>query len=120
MPGASTILRGESGTHLFYPQHENVLPVQDIGFPLALDEDAAAAARGHTAAHAQWRSRVAIGDDSPDSDPHPLGPVVRVYDPAAATLDLRTHLLCPNLPTGDDLRRFVLAGLRLPPQLTMS
>jgi hypothetical protein len=120
MPGAASILQGEAGTHLFHPQHENVLPLHVTGFPLAQDDDAAAAAKRHTTAREQWRARVAAGDASPDSDPHPLAPVVRVYDPAAATLDLRTRLLCPNLPTGDDLRRFVLAALPLPPQLTTS
>jgi ATP-dependent Clp protease ATP-binding subunit ClpC len=120
MPGAASILQGEAGTHLFHPQHENVLPLHVTGFPLAQDDDAAAAAKRHTTAREQWRARVAAGDASPDSDPHPLAPVVRVYDPAGATLDLRTRLLCPNLPTGDDLRRFVLAALPLPPQLTTS
>ncbi|MDB5322104.1 MAG: ATP-dependent Clp protease ATP-binding subunit [Phycisphaerales bacterium] len=118
MPGAGSILRGEESTHLFYPQHENVLPVQVIIVPLAHDDDAAATARKHTGAREQWRAQVAAGEAAPDSDPQPLGPVVRVYDPAAATLDLRTRLLCPNLPTGEDLRRFVLAALPLPLQLT--
>jgi ATP-dependent Clp protease ATP-binding subunit ClpA len=118
MPGATTILGGESGTHLFYPPQENVLPLQVIGFPLARDDDATVTARSHSTARDQWRARVAAGDLLPDSDPHPLTPVVRVYDPAAATFDLRTRLLCPNLPNGDDLRRFVLAALPLPLQLT--
>jgi ATP-dependent Clp protease ATP-binding subunit ClpC len=118
MPGAGSILRGEAGTHLLYPQFENVLPVQVIILPLGQDEDAAATARTHAAARQAWRARVATGQASPDSDPHPLGPVVRLYDPVAATLDLPTRLLCANMPGGEDLRRFVLAALPLPPQLT--
>jgi hypothetical protein len=120
MPGAAAILSGETGTHLFHPPHENVLPLQIIGFPLSQDDEAAATARSHATARERWRARVAAGDASPDSDPHPLAPVVRVYDPAAATLDLRTRLMSPNLPSGDDLRRFVLAALPLPPELIAS
>lgn len=118
MPGAASILNGETGTHLFHPPHENVLPLQVIGFALDQDDDAAAIARSHATAREKWRARVAAGDASPDSDLHPLAPVVRLYDPAAASLDLRTRLMCPNLPTGDDLRRFVLAALPLSPELT--
>jgi hypothetical protein len=117
MPGLAQILQNEQGTHLLYPPNENVLPVQVSIIALAEGEDAAAALKAHSTARQHWRTQVAAGLAQPQSDPHPLGPVVRVYDPAVATLDLRTALLCPNLATADDLRRFILAALPLPAQL---
>jgi len=102
MPGAAAILANQSGTHLFYPPGENVLPVRLGVFPLADEDDptlcAAARARMGTAGA-------------------PLSPVTRLHDPTLATLDLPTRLVCPNLPLSDDLRRFVMAGLELPPAL---
>jgi hypothetical protein len=120
MPGAAAIFHGEQGTHLFYPPHENVLPVQLVATPLAEHEDAATVARDQMTARERWRALVAAGEASPESDAHPLGPVVRIYDPAVATLDLRTGLLCPNLALGEDLRRFILAALPLPARLSTS
>jgi ATP-dependent Clp protease ATP-binding subunit ClpC len=117
MPGIVAILRGEIGTHLLYPPRENVLPVQVFSMPLAEGDDALAAARVSAAAHELWRAQVAAGEASPASDPHPLGPVVRVYDPEIATFDFRTALLCPDLPTADDLRRLIMAALPLPLRL---
>lgn len=120
MPGIARILNAEEGTHLLYPPNENVLPLQMSVIPLAEGEDAATVLKAHNAARQHWRNQVAAGVALPQSDPHPLGPVVRVYDPAVATLDLRTALLCPNLATADDLRRFILAALPLPAQLLSS
>ena len=54
------------------------------------------------------------GDNVPPACEEPLGPVLRLYDPDSATLDLRTGLLCEGLPTGDDLRRLILATLPSP------
>jgi len=119
MPGLYRILQHEAGTHLLYPPHENVLPLQVIIIPLEASEDATVAVKSHIAARHLWQSQIATGQTSPDSDPNPLGPVIRIYDPDIATLDLRTNLLCPNLPTADDLRRFILAALPIPAQLMM-
>jgi ATP-dependent Clp protease ATP-binding subunit ClpA len=114
MPGAAAVVAGEQGTHLFYPPHENVLPLQVTATPLAPQDDPKSAAQYLARTRESWRANVAAGKASPDSDPCPLGPIVRVYDPAVGTLDLRSLLLCTNFPTANELRRFLLAGLRLP------
>jgi ATP-dependent Clp protease ATP-binding subunit ClpA len=114
MPGIAAAMAGESGTHLWYPAHENVVPVQVNLIPLADDQNAIEAAKAHLARRQTWRDTVAAGQETLDADPTPLQNVIRVYDPTSATLDLRTGLLCPNLPTADDLWRFVVAQLPLP------
>jgi hypothetical protein len=105
---------------LLYPPNENVAPMQVWVTPLREGQDAAEAIGAQMAARRRWREDVAAGLTQPQSDPHPLGRVVRVYDPAVATLDLRTALLCPELAEAGDLRRFILAGLPLPDLLTMN
>jgi hypothetical protein len=117
MPGAAAVFRGEAGTHLFYPAHENVLPVEVTTRTLSPDDDPDAIARKLTRDREDWRAQVAAGSVSADSGPYRLGPIVRVYDPGVGTLDLRSVLLCANLPTAAELRRFILAGLPLPEQL---
>jgi len=120
MPGAAAVVSGEEGTHLFYPPHENVLPVQVSATPLSPQEDPQATVRKITRIRQTWRADVAAGKAQADSDPFPLAPIVRVYDPAVGTLDLRTLLLCANLPTATELRRFLLAGLPLPEAIATS
>jgi len=120
MPGAAAVVAGEEGTHLFYPPHENVLPVQVTATPLSPQEDPQATVRKITRIRQTWRADVAAGKAQADSDPFPLAPIVRVYDPAVGTLDLRTLLLCANLPTATELRRFLLAGLPLPEAIATS
>jgi hypothetical protein len=114
MPGAAAVMTGEQGTHLFYPPHENVLPVQVTATALSPHDDPRSAMQTITRMREIWRANVAAGRASPDSDPYPLGPIVRVYDHRAGTLDLRSLLLCANLPTAAELRRFLLAGRALP------
>jgi hypothetical protein len=120
MPGAAAVVAGEEGTHLFYPPHENVLPVQVTATPLSPQEDPQATVRKITRIRQTWRADVAAAKAPADSDPFPLAPIVRVYDPAVGTLDLRTLLLCANLPTATELRRFLLAGLPLPEAIATS
>jgi DNA polymerase III delta prime subunit len=117
MPGVCATLGAEAGTHLVYPPHENVVPVRVLVEPLAEGADARAAVGRLNEARQAWRAAVGRGEASPEADPYPLGEVVRLYDPAVATLDLRTRLLCPGLPTGEDVRRFLLAALPAVPGL---
>jgi ATP-dependent Clp protease ATP-binding subunit ClpA len=114
MPGVVGVFEEERGTHVMYPAGENLVPVQVNFTPLAEGADAAGAAKEHLAMRARWREAMAAGRASVAEDPTPLGAVVRVYDPGSVTLDLRTGLLCPNLPTAEDLRRFIVARLELP------
>jgi ATP-dependent Clp protease ATP-binding subunit ClpC len=117
MPGARAILAGEMGTHVVYgPQ--GVTPVQITATSLDADADPLVVAQNRIASRERWHARVAAGEDDPN--PEPLGTVVRITDPAVATLDLRTGLICPNRALGEDLRRFILAALPVPPKLAMS
>ncbi|HEY7116530.1 MAG TPA: AAA family ATPase, partial [Tepidisphaeraceae bacterium] len=117
MPAIARLIAGEAGTHLLHATGETVTPVQLMILPLSPEQDPQAAARQHLAARRQWRHQLATGRSSPDDDPWPLGPVIRIADPALATLDLRSGLLCDGLPRGDDLRRFALASLPIPETL---
>ena len=90
MPGAAAVVKGEEGTHLFYPPHENVLPVQVTGDPLAPHEDLQATVRKSRTSAKHLAADVAAGKArARNPHPFPLGPIVRVYDPAVGTLDLR-------------------------------
>jgi ATP-dependent Clp protease ATP-binding subunit ClpA len=74
----------EVGTHLFCPNHGNVVPV-----------------------------RVEVTDRWPfaPADPFAFGPVLRTYVIGGSTLDLRTGLVAPTAEVGEALRTFTLAGL---------
>jgi hypothetical protein len=118
MPGIVGVMEGERGTHLMYPPHENLVLVQVNLIGLAEGEDAGKAARAHVARRAAWREGIGRGERSVDDDPTPILPVVRIYEPQSVTLDLRTGLLCEGMPAGEDVRRFVVAALPVPPRLS--
>ena len=77
----------EAGTHLFCPNHGNVVPV-----------------------------RVEVLDRWPFAPPDPFafGPVLRTYVEGGSTLDLRTGLVAPAAEVSEALRTFTLAGLGTP------
>ncbi|HSI36028.1 MAG: hypothetical protein ACAI43_22555, partial [Phycisphaerae bacterium] len=75
-------------------------------------EDAGAVARNRAAGRV-----TGPGAAGPSRAADDTGPVVRLYDATSATVDLRTGLICPAMPTADDLRRMVLAGAALPPEV---
>ena len=52
-----------------------------------------------------------------DDNPFPLKPVVRVYDAARGTVDLRTGAVAPADVSPIDLRRLILASLPVPPEM---
>ena len=115
--GALRFAQLEEGTHLFCPPRRNVVPVQVAALPAVAGADVAAALRATLAQRDQWVAAMAAGRAALDDDPRPLRPVVRVYDPQGATLDLRTGLLVDRMPTDRDLRDVDLALLPLPPEL---
>ena len=117
MPAIGRLIASEVGTHLFHVREAGVVPVQVVAVDLGNGRDVGEAVAKHCRARKAWREAVAGGAAAPDGDPHPLGSVVRVYDPGSATLDLRTGLLCDGLPRGEDLRRFILAALPIPEAL---
>ncbi len=114
MPGIFAMVRPESGTHLFFPPHENLVPIQVIATALDESEDAAQAAEQRIAMRNDWRAAVATSQSTPDSAPYPAGPVIRLYDPHTATIDLRTGLLCEKQTSPEEIRRMVLANIPLP------
>jgi hypothetical protein len=120
MPAIGRLVGGEIGTHLFYLAGQHVLPVQVRRVPLGARDSAADASAVDLGARRDWCAKVAAGAVAPDSDPHRLGDVIRVYDAGCATLDLRTGLLCDGLPRGEDLRRFILAAMPVPASLAES
>lgn len=108
LPGISRIMRHEAGTHLLYPGDQNVLPVQVVVRGLSTEEDATTVAARLIEQRNQWRAAVAAGQAPTDADPAPLAPILRIYDPASSTLDVRTGLVCPHFPSPDELRRMIL------------
>jgi hypothetical protein len=116
-PHAVALARMEEGTHLFYPAHENLVPVQVAVLPLQEGENPAARFTTFQNDRRAWLHRLAEGNAALEINPLALRPVLRIYDSQGPTVDLRTGLLTPKLPDGDVLRNFVLAALPLPPEL---
>ena len=103
MPGAARVMGAEAGTHLFAGFGRPPVVVQVI---VTATADPAGTLAAQRAADAAWRA----GRSS--VDPFPLGPVVRVYNAAGVTVDVRSGVAVRGLPTGADVRRFVVAGVR--------
>jgi hypothetical protein len=84
---ARPLARTEAGTHLFCPNHGNVVPV-----------------------------RVEVIDRWPfvPADPFAFGPVLRTYVQGGSTVDLRTGLVVPTAEVMGALPTFTLAGLPRP------
>ena len=117
MPGAQAIFSDEQGTHLFFRADGQPMPVSVMLQPI-IDEEPTAVIEARWKEYQNWRSMLALGEARPQDDPWRLGPVVRVYDQHAGTVDLHTKLVtdAPTL-SPDDLRSFILARLRLPVEL---
>ena len=106
------LAKREEGTHLFFQQDDGMAPVQVIVEPIATDIDAAKAGRLLHERRDCWLARLDRREASLVDDPYPLGYVLRLYDEASVTLDLRTGLT--SLAWKDALRTFLMAGLELP------
>lgn len=117
MPAVAVILAGEAGTHLIIPSHGNIGPVQVRLRPLEIGDDPAAVAESFKAAQESWESALAAGSASPEDDPFPIGPVVRIYEENGPTVDLRNGLISQRWPNADGFRAFVLAQVPLPPEM---
>ena len=105
MPGIARLMVAERGTHLFSGWGRNTVVVQVIVTPTG-DRDAATVLAAQRAAERSWHR------DPNGVDPFPLGPVVRVYDGAGLTVDVRSGLAVRGLPSADDVRRFLVAQVR--------
>jgi len=114
-PSAATVLTAETGTQLFTPPHANVVPVQTIVLPLADGDDPVRRLGELAAQRRRWRDDFCGNKAPADTDPFQLGPVIRVY--AAVTADLRSGLVAAGVPRPEELRKFILTQLPLPPEL---
>jgi hypothetical protein len=117
VPAAAAILAGEAGTHLIIPNHGNIVPVQVRLRLLETNDDPATVAACFHAAQQSWESALAAGSATPEDDPFPVGPVVRIYEEKGPTIDLRSGLICQRWPNNDEFRAFVLAQLPLPREM---
>ncbi|HEY1859163.1 MAG TPA: AAA family ATPase, partial [Gemmataceae bacterium] len=115
-PHARVVARNEAGTHLFFPAHAPVEPVQVLGVPLEEGMPPVAALREWQARREAWQEAVGRGAVSVDDDPLRPGPVVRVYDPRNFFVDSLTGATSET--SGHDLAACMLAALPLPPEIT--
>ena len=111
---AAPMVSHEIGTHLVVDGRGGLVPVQVARLPAGRPDDAggtAALRARFDDARRAWRERVDRGEAAPDDDPFPWGPVVRIYDERAATVDLRTRTSVAGWPGEGDLLTFIAAGL---------
>jgi ATP-dependent Clp protease ATP-binding subunit ClpC len=106
-PGLWPLLANEAGIHVLCRQHENLLPVQIAVLPATSEPP-------RDQVEAFYRERMS---GISRSEVPVLGPLVRFYDEAGPTLDLRSGLSFTGFPAPEDWKRLMLAGLPLPPDL---
>src|SRR5262249_52743982 len=110
MPGAAKLLASEQGTHLLNAPREGLTVVQVNVF--AMDQDnAVERVEGFREKRRKWRTNIQQGLATLDDDAFPLLPVIRLYDPAHLTLDIRTGLAVRGLATPEEMRKFLLAQM---------
>src|SRR5581483_6866329 len=114
---AFTLASREQGTHLFFFTGQHLWPIQVRVFPVGDGEDPDAVIGAHLSAREQWQEPLAAGRVKAEDDPFRLEPVIRVYDQAGVTADLRSGMFVEGLPSPDDLRAFLLSSLLLPEEL---
>lgn len=119
--GASRLAGTEQGTHLYFDENETLAPVQVVVFPLRPGARPREAVREETRERRRWIEKLMLNEAGVNDDPHPLGPVIRIYDQAGgqtkATVDLRSGITIPRFPAMDDLRAFLASSLELPAEL---
>ncbi len=115
-PGVWPLISAEAGVHVWLRFHEVLVPVGVAVHSLG-EEPAAERLATLQAERSAWLSDVANGHAFPTSDPTPLGKIVRFYDEAGPTLDLRSGISLPTQPTPSQYKTLLMAGLELPPEL---
>jgi ATP-dependent Clp protease ATP-binding subunit ClpA len=119
--GAARLAETEQGTHLFFDEGETLAPVQTIAVPLGQNLSPRSAISRQIRRRRAWIERLGKNEATVNDDPHPLEPVIRIYDQFAGltkmTVDLRSGLTAPRFPTKDDLREFLSSSLELPVEL---
>ena len=112
-PGIWPLAMAEAGVHVYCRQHENLLPVQ-VSVAAATDGSATDQVAALVNRRQQWLDRLATDQATTAEDPDPLGPLVRLYDEAGPTLDLRSGLSVPGFPSWEQLKWLLLSGFALP------
>ena len=113
-PGAWQFARAEAGIHMICRQQENLIPVQVAAVPLS---ETGNAVQQIIAQREAWLADLRSGSATTTEDPFPLGDILRFYDEAGPTIDLRSGLSQPTFPTAKEWKTLLLAGLPLPPEL---
>jgi hypothetical protein len=115
-PGVWPLASAETGVHVWWRFHENLLPVSVWMLP-GNEQSAKEQLSDLEAERRVWLHELALGRSIADQDPWPLGKIVRFYDEAGPTLDLRSGMSLPKSPTLVERKTLVLAGLALPPEM---
>lgn len=111
---AELLTAGESGTHLFVPEHTGIVPVQVHDWRIGEKDDPLQVIHGWHEARRAWMARLATGESGPEDDPLRPGPVVRIYNEGKGWIDLRTGLVGQHLPLVPALAR---GRLKLPAEV---
>jgi ATP-dependent Clp protease ATP-binding subunit ClpA len=113
-PGVWPLAELEAGVHVYCKRQENLLPVQVVALPIDGDRDPLERFQRR---RDDWLANLAQGSAIVDDDPWPLKNVVRFYDEAGSTLDVRTGRSFTHIPTAKEWARLALDGLPLPAEL---
>lgn len=117
-PGILPLAQALAGVHMLCRRQETLVPVQIAALPVS--PGAPLAANHFEVTRQNWVTELAAGQSSAADDPWPLGEVVRFYDEAGPTIDLRSGLTVPGFPTASAGKMLLLAGLPAPPELLHS
>jgi hypothetical protein len=115
-PGVWPLASAESGVHVWCRFHENLLPVA-VWVAARNEQTAEGQLAAIVATRDAWLAELAKGCTTEDSDPWPLGRIVRIYDEGGPTLDLRSGKTLSSWPSLQDRKSLILAGLPLPPEM---
>lgn len=116
-PGIWPLARAEAGVHMICHRQENLIPVQISVLPFIDDVDSM---QQVSAKRESWLNQLRAGKATTANNPFPLGDILRFYDEAGPTVDLRSGLSLPHFPTPKDWKTLLLAGLPLPPELIVA
>jgi hypothetical protein len=117
-PGIGKLAEMEEGVHVACRWHENLVPVQVSLLPVG-EGSLQQQVEAYYERRRTWLGELAAGQTRPETDPLRLGRIVRFYE-EHATLDLRSGQTAQGLPSIDERKSMLLAGLPLPPELEES
>jgi hypothetical protein len=115
-PGVWPLVGAEAGVHLWCKFHENLLPVVVWVVPRNA-QSAKSQVATLVADRNRWLAELSLGRAAESSDPWPIGPLVRIHDERGPTIDFRSGTTLPRLPSVEDRKALLLAGLPLPPEM---